>query len=59
MPQHRAAGVVALPLLADGDGAGGDELGDLRPDGFVAGEERDDVWPGNPCLLMTWDLAGR
>lgn len=27
--------------------------------GFVAGEERDDVWPGNPCLLMTWDLARR
>lgn len=27
--------------------------------GFVAGEERDDVLPGNPCLLMTWDLAGR
>lgn len=27
--------------------------------GFVAGEERDDVWPGNPCLLMTRGLAGR
>lgn len=24
--------------------------------GFVAGEERDDVWPGNPCLLMSRDL---
>lgn len=27
--------------------------------GFVAGEERDDVWPGNPCLLMTRTLDAR
>lgn len=27
--------------------------------GFVAGEERDDVWPGNPCLLMSRDLTTR
>ncbi len=27
--------------------------------GFVAGEERDDVWPGNPCLLMARSLADR
>lgn len=26
---------------------------------FVAGEERHDVWPGNPCLLMSRDLTAR
>lgn len=26
--------------------------------GFVAGEERDDVWPGNPCLRMSRAIIG-